>query len=119
MSSEQSDAIQRIIQEYVPGRQVTLAHIIANPLRTMYAKLGLEEGSCGAIGIMTITPGEGVIIAADIATKTAAVDIGFLDRTGGSLLINGDVASVEAALKAVMDYFDSVLRYASAAITRS
>ena len=32
---------QRIIQEYVPGKQVTLAHIIANPDEDIYKKLGL------------------------------------------------------------------------------
>ena len=31
----------RIVQELVPGRQITLAHIIANPDPTLYQKLGL------------------------------------------------------------------------------
>ena len=91
---------QRIIQEYVPGKQITLAHLIASPDDSLYQKLGLETQ--GAIGIMTITPSEGAIIAADIATKAAGVDIGFLDRFSGSLVITGDVASVEAALKQVI-----------------
>ena len=29
---------QRMIQEYVPGRQLTLAHIIANPQRDLSKK---------------------------------------------------------------------------------
>ena len=33
---------QRIIQELVPGKQITLAHIIANPDPIMYGKLGLD-----------------------------------------------------------------------------
>ncbi|MDR0338651.1 MAG: BMC domain-containing protein [Desulfovibrio sp.] len=110
---------QRVIQEYVPGKQVTLAHLIARPQKGIYLKLGLEEQVGDAIGILTITPSEGVIIAADIATKAAAVDVGFLDRFGGSLLVTGDVASVEAALAAVTDYFTNTLRYACEAITRS
>ena len=32
---------QRIIQEFVPGKQVTLAHLIANPDRALYKKLGV------------------------------------------------------------------------------
>ena len=32
---------QRIIQELVPGKQITLAHIIANPEAALYEKLGL------------------------------------------------------------------------------
>ena len=31
---------QRIIQEFVPGKQVTLAHVIANPDSSLYKKLG-------------------------------------------------------------------------------
>lgn len=110
---------QRVIQEYVPGKQVTLAHVIASPQKSIYLKLGLDDEAGDAIGILTITPSEGVIIAADIATKAASVDIGFLDRFGGSLVIVGDVASVEAALRAVLHYFDEVLHYASVDMTRS
>ena len=32
----------RIVQELVPGKQVTLAHIIANPDPLLYKKLGLD-----------------------------------------------------------------------------
>ena len=34
---------QRVIQEYVPGKQVTLAHVIANPDPMLYTKLGLQQ----------------------------------------------------------------------------
>jgi ethanolamine utilization protein EutS len=110
---------QRVIQEYVPGKQVTLAHVIASPQQGLYLKLGLDGETAGALGILTITPSEGVIIAADIATKAASVEIGFLDRFGGSLVLVGDVASVEASLKAVLGYFDDVLQYAVVGLTRS
>ena len=59
---------ERIIQEFVPGRQITLAHVIANPVDDLYAKLGIIDIK-GAIGIFTITPSEAAIIAADVATK--------------------------------------------------
>ncbi|WP_035076498.1 BMC domain-containing protein [Maridesulfovibrio zosterae] len=114
-----SETKQRIIQEYVPGKQVTLAHLIASPHKDIYLKLGLDTDAAGAIGIMTITPSEGVIIASDVATKAAAVEIGFLDRFGGSLLLLGDVASVEASLRAVLDYFENILHYSSVELTRS
>ncbi len=113
------DLPQRIIQEYVPGKQVTLAHMIANPHEGLCAKLGLGREADGAIGILTVTPGEGAIIAADIATKAAAVDVGFLDRSAGSLVLTGDVASMEAALHSVIAYFGDVLHYASVNVTRS
>ncbi|QJB57061.1 BMC domain-containing protein [Pseudodesulfovibrio sp. zrk46] len=119
MSYQPEETKQRIIQEYVPGKQVTLAHLIASPQRDIYLKLGLDNETTGAIGIMTITPSEGVIIAADVATKAASVEIGFLDRFGGSLLFTGDVASVEASLRAALEYFEDVLKYTSVELTRS
>ena len=94
------DEKKRIIQEFVPGKQVTLAHVIANPTKDLYAKLGLLDAE-GAIGILTITPSEGAMIAADVAAKAADVKIGFVDRFNGSLVFTGDVAAVEAALREV------------------
>ena len=41
---------QRIIQEFVPGKQVTMAHIIPNPDKTIYKKLGVI--GLGAIGVI-------------------------------------------------------------------
>ena len=46
---------ERMIQEYVPGKQVTLAHLIANPGKDLFKKLGLPD-AVSAIGILTITP---------------------------------------------------------------
>jgi len=113
------EKIQRMIQEYVPGKQLTLAHLIANPQKAIYQSLGLEDSVQGAIGILTITPGEAAIIAADVATKAADVEIGFLDRFGGALVLVGDVASVESAMKNVLDVFETVLHFAITAMTRS
>ena len=110
---------QRIIQEFVPGKQVTLAHLIANPDRALYKKLGVITENQGALGIMTITPSEGAIIAADVATKAANVEVIFVDRFNGSLVIGGDVASVEAALKDVLDILENTLRFAPTVITRT
>jgi len=110
---------QRIIQEYVPGKQITLAHLIPHPAQDLYKKLGLSGEYKTAIGILTITPSEAAMIAADIATKTAAVEIGFVDRFSGSVVITGDVASVEAALQAVLDLLCGKMRFASTEITRS
>ncbi|MBR7149902.1 MAG: BMC domain-containing protein [Oscillospiraceae bacterium] len=110
---------QRVIQEYVPGKQVTLAHIIANPNQDIYKKLGVIGDHMGAIGIMTITPSEGAIIGADVATKAANVDIIFVDRFNGSLVIGGDVASVEAAVKDVLNVLENLLHFSPTQITRT
>ena len=107
----------RIIQEYVPGKQVTLAHVIASPVEDIYERLGIEGK--GAIGIATLTPCETAIIAADIATKASDVEIGFLDRFTGSLVISGDVASVETAMKAINTTLETLLGFTPARITRT
>ena len=88
---------QRIIQEFVPGKQVTMAHLIANPNEDLYKKLGVVSKTRGALGILTITPSEAAIIGADVATKAAEVEIVFVDRFSGSLVVCGDVAAVDAA----------------------
>ncbi|NOU99385.1 BMC domain-containing protein [Paenibacillus planticolens] len=108
---------QRVIQEYVPGKQLTLAHVIANPDPVLYTKLGLEERN--AIGILTLTPTETAIIAADVATKAAGVSIGYLDRFTGSLVLTGEVAAVEMAIAAVNAFLLEKLKFSTAPITRS
>lgn len=110
---------QRIIQEYVPGKQITLAHLIANPDEDLYQRLGAVSDKRGALGIMTITPSEASIIGGDVATKAAEVDIVFIDRFSGSLVICGDVASVEAALHAVITTLGQSLHFTPTEITRT
>ncbi|MCH1981284.1 BMC domain-containing protein [Ruminococcus sp. OA3] len=109
---------ERIIQEFVPGKQVTLAHVIPHPVKELYAKMGLIDAS-GAIGIFTITPSEAAIIAADVASKAAGIKIGFVDRFNGSLIITGEVSEVEAALQDVMKVLCDVMGFAPAPVTRS
>lgn len=107
----------RVVQEYVPGKQVTLAHLIAHPDVRLAEKLGLTAGQ--AIGIMTITPSEGAIIAADRAVKIAAVEVGFVDRFTGSLVITGPVGAVETALREATAFLGRELGFQAAPLTRS
>ena len=93
----------RIVQELVPGKQVTLAHIIASPDEIVYKKLGLNPAldySKAAIGILSMSPAEISVIAGDMAVKTANIDLGFIDRFSGTLIFTGRVAEVEEAAKA-------------------
>ena len=116
------DGKQRIVQELVPGRQITLAHIIANPDAVLYEKLGLDprvEYSKSAIGVMTISPAETAIIIADIAVKSSGAELGFVDRFSGSLIITGSVSEVESATRAILDYAQSTLGYSVCEITKS
>ncbi|HCK7138435.1 propanediol utilization protein [Klebsiella pneumoniae] len=97
---------ERMIQEYVPGKQVTLAHLIANPGKDLFKKLGLPD-AVSAIGILTITPSEASIIACDIATKSGAV------------VLTGDVSAVEYALRQVTRTLGELMRFTACPITRT
>ncbi len=109
----------RMIQEYVPGKQITLAHMVTRPKASVYKKLGLPDGYHDAIGIMTITPSEATIIAADISTKAASIKLGFVDRFSGSLIIVGSTANVESALNSVITTFYNKLGFDAVPITKT
>ena len=112
----------RIVQELVPGKEITIAHLIANPDSDLYVKLGLNpkiDYSKSAIGLMTISPSETAVIAADIAMKAAGVEIGFVDRFSGTLIVTGTISETEAALKPVLDYVEEKMGFKVCNITRT
>ena len=82
---------ERMIQEYVPGKQVTLAHVIANPGKDLFK----------------------------IATKSGAVEIGFLDRFTGAVVLTGDVSAIEYALSQVTRTLGEMMRFTACPITRT
>ncbi len=112
----------RIIQEYVPGCQVTLAHIIASPDQILYKKLGLDpkiDYQKAAIGVTTVTPSETAIIMADVALKASGITLGFVDRFSGSLIFTGTVSEVEAGMEALIAYCRDKLNYLVCPITKT
>ncbi len=112
----------RIVQELVPGRQITIAHIIANPDPILYQKMGLDpklDYTHAAIGVMTISPAETAVIAADIAMKSSNIELGFVDRFSGTLIITGLVADVESSLTAVTSYFRNTLKFSVCDVTKT
>ena len=115
---EMENGKERIIQEYVPGRQGTHANVIANTVPDLYEKLGIYDVS-GALGIFTLTPSESSIIAGDAARKAGNVQIGFVDRFNGSLLVYGDVSAVKAAMKGVMMLLCDKMGFTPTDITES
>ena len=113
---------QRIIQELVPGKQITLAHIIANPDEILYRKLGLDptvDYSRSAIGVVRMPPAEYAIIAADLAIKKSAAQLGFVDRFSGTLIVTGTISEVEASLAAVTEYAEKALGFKVCPITKT
>ena len=98
---------------------MTLAHIVAGPTTDLNRKLWLAEDSFDALGIMTITPSEASIIAADVATKASDVRLGFIDRFSGALVVVGDVSSVEAAIREALRVLTEVLDFSRTEVTRT
>lgn len=111
----------RIIQETVPGKQISLAHIIGGPKPIVYKKLGLNpdiDYDSSAIGIINMTPPESTVIASDIATKTGDIYLGFVDRFSGTLIITGMISEVENAVTEITRYFKEDLGFAVCEISR-
>jgi len=109
---------ERKIFESVPGKQVSLAHIMANPDPRLVNKLGLSEINGDALGIMTITPSEAAIIAVDIAKKAAEIEIGFVDRFSGAVLIMGEISAVDRAIHAATEFLETQLNFSITPLTQ-
>ena len=63
----------RVVQEYIPGKQVRPAHVICNPRPELCSLIGVE--------------------------KSGAIAMDFIDRFTGCVLFTGDVAAVESSLE--------------------
>ena len=110
----------RIIQESVPGKQITMAHIISSPDPIMYQKLGLDpkvDYHNAAIGIMAITPYETAIIAADLCMKFSPIKLGFLDRFSGTVIVTGLISDVHVGFERGLDYCAKTMHYTICEIT--
>ena len=104
----------RMTRLRVPGKEVCMANIITPTDSSVYRNLGLHIGvhegddhTGEAIGLVRFTPWEAVVAAADIALKSGDVEIGFMDRFNGSLIITGALAQVQTAVEEVVGYFRS------------
>ena len=102
----------RITRLRIPGKEVCLAHIISSSQTPVYQNLGLhigvhegEDHTGESIGLIRFTPWEAVVAAADVAVKSAHVEIGFMDRFCGSLIITGGLAEVQTAVEEIVRFF--------------
>ena len=118
---QDAEGKMRIIQELVPGKQITLAHVIGGPRPIVYKKLGLNQDvdyGNSAIGILNMSPPESAVIASDISIKTGDVYLGFVDRFSGTLIITGLLSEVNSAVDEIVRYFRDDLGYSCCEITR-
>ncbi|MDR1542234.1 MAG: BMC domain-containing protein [Clostridiales bacterium] len=121
MQSHIAEGKLRIIQEQVPGRQVTLAHIIANPDPAVSEKLCGMQAAEGfaAMGILSVTPAEISVIAADLAAKSANVLLQSVDVQNGTLFFAGKVAEVQTALGRILGYLEEEMDFEVCRVTRT
>ena len=118
----QENKPERLFQEPVPGKEITVAHIVASPQIPLYEKPGRDprvEYSKSAIGVLTISPAETAIIAGDIAIKAAGIELGFVDRFSGTLIVTGTISETEAAIRAVLEYVKDKMGFSVCEITRT
>ncbi|MDE7043900.1 MAG: BMC domain-containing protein, partial [Acetatifactor sp.] len=92
----------------------------------VYQNLGLhigvhegEDHTGESIGLIRFTPWEAVVVAADVAIKSADVQIGFMDRFCGSLIITGGLSEVQTSVEEVVRFFKEVLEFHTCEIHKS
>ena len=116
----------RMTRVRVPGKEVCLAHVLSPSENVIYQNLGLhigvhegEDHRGESIGMVRFTPWEAVVVAADVAVKSANVEIGFMDRFCGSLIVSGKLADVQTSVEAVVRFFDEELGFAVCDVHKS
>ena len=59
------------------------------------------------------------MVAADVAMKSADVQIGFMDRFCGSLILTGGLSEVQTAVEEVVRFFKEELHFQTCNIHRN
>ena len=90
----------RTVRVRVVGKELSLAQLIGVTDRRVYENLGLhigthlgEDHTGQSIGLLHLTPWEATVVAADVAMKSGNVELGFLDRFSGAVILLGSRAA--------------------------
>ena len=102
----------RMTRVRVPGKSIDFAHVFTPSDSVVYKNLALDIGvhegedhTGQSIGIVRMTPWEAVVVATDVAVKAADIEVGFMDRFGGALIILGGLSQVLTAIEEVVRFF--------------
>ncbi len=116
----------RLTRLRVPGKEVCMAHVISRSQTCVYQNLSLhigvhegEDHTGESIGLIRLTPWEAVVVAADTAMKSGNIEIGFMDRFCGSLIITGSLSDVETAVEETVRFFREDLGFKTCQIHKS
>ena len=108
----------RMTRVRVPGKSIDFAHVFTPSDPSVYQNLALhigvhegEDHTGESIGIIRITPWEAIVVATDVAVKAADVEVGFLDRFSGALIILGGLSQVLTAIEEVVRFFRDELNF--------
>ena len=86
----------RIVQELVPGKQITLAHVIANPDPIMYRKLGLKPAvaysKTASIEVETSdTVPSRISVPLNLSTKPISTPLAFMAISAVTIALSAGV----------------------------
>lgn len=116
----------RLTRVRVPGKEVCMAHVMNPSDPSIYQNLGLhigvhqgEDHTGETIGLLRFTPWEAVVVAADVAMKSAHVEIGFMDRFCGTLILLGGLSQVQTAVEEVVRFFKEDLGFETCEVYKS
>ena len=116
----------RLTRVRVPGKSLDFAHVFTPSDGSVYENLALhigvhegEDHRGETIGIMRVTPWEAIVVATDVAVKAAHVEVGFMDRFSGALIITGGFSQVMTAVEEVVRFFRDELHFDVCEIHRS
>lgn len=108
----------RMTRVRVPGKSIDFAHVFTPSDSVVYRNLALDIGvhegedhTGQSIGIIRMTPWEAVVVATDVAVKAADIEVGFMDRFGGALIILGGLSQVLTAVEEVVRFFRDELNF--------
>ena len=108
----------RMTRVRVPGKSIDFAHVFTPSDPSVYQNLALhigvhegEDHTGESIGIIRITPWEAIVVATDVAVKAADVEVGFMDRFSGAVIILGGVSQVLTAIEEVVRFFRDELNF--------
>ena len=116
----------RLTRVRVPGKSIDLAHVMSPSDSSVYQNLALhigvhegEDHRGESLGLIRFTPWEAVVVATDIAVKAAHVQVGFMDRFCGTLILTGGLSEVMTAVEEVVRFFCDELKFSVCEIHRS
>lgn len=116
----------RMTRVRVPGKEVCMAHVLNPTDESIYQNLALhigvhegEDHTGESLGLVRFTPWEAVVVAADVAMKSADVQLCFMDRFCGSLIVSGKLADVQTAVESVVKFFGEELGFTTCKVHKS